>query len=99
MANKKRTESRENGWTIRFTPNVHMYCHSLQVSKGEKNYPIPCEDMPVEGNFVGIWIYPVSMSDHDREELAETLLAWAKRSGMKIKLYVARDFAHTVPEE
>ena len=100
MTKQKRSiESVENGWTIRFTPHVHMYCHWLEVSKGKKNYSIPCEDMPIEGNFIGIWIYDVSMSGQDREEIVAALLNWAERSEMRIKLYVKSDVAHTIPEE
>ena len=42
-----------NGWTVEFEKNIHMYSHSLKLSRGREAYQVFCEDSP--SGFVGIW--------------------------------------------
>ena len=80
-----------NGWAIRFRKNVHMYCHSLKVSKGALSYEIPCEDSPLSEGLVAMWLYELDLDEAARQDLMKGLIQWALASGIKYRLYLTRD--------
>lgn len=52
-----------------------MYCHSLIVSKDEKEFEIPCEDMATFDG-VGIWPYDLGIKEPDCSDIIEALFFW-----------------------
>jgi hypothetical protein len=49
----------DNGWNVEFLKNVHMYCHSLKLTKGARTFEVPCED--TSAGYVAILPYDLSM--------------------------------------
>lgn len=78
-----------NGWTIDFEKNIHMYTHSLEATKGDRTFIVPCEDTPYA--FVGIWPYQLSLDIALFQDLLEALRDWASMSGLTYRLYNSRD--------
>lgn len=82
------------GWSIQFWANIHMYCHGLVVRKGEEEYELECEDLPVKGSFTGVWIYKTEMPESHRNELISILARWADQNGRWLKIYTEREVSH-----
>jgi hypothetical protein len=80
-----------NGWTILFEKNVHMYCHNLIVSKGGFQYQVPCEDSPQSNVGVVMWLYEINLEESIFKDLVTELTQWANSSGMKYRLYLTKD--------
>jgi len=78
-------------WEIDFSANVHMYCHNLKATKGNHSVNIPCEDQPIGGNFVGIWLYASEASEAHQAELLPVLLEWATVMRIKCNVYSDKD--------
>ena len=78
-----------NEWDIQFRKNVHMYCHSLVVTKADRRYEIPCEDTP--NGFVGVWLYDLGLESSLQQDLVAALVKWAKSSGFACRIYETRD--------
>lgn len=78
-------------WQLSFSKNVHMYCHDLIAKNGQCCIRIPCEDLPVEENIIGVWLYDLDISAKHHEELQLALLEWANGLGIKCKVYINRD--------
>lgn len=74
-------------WTVRFHQNIHMYSHSLKLSKGSETYTVSCEDTP--SGFVGIWPYDLKVADTTFQELLAVLRQWAYQSGFQYRLYTS----------
>lgn len=85
------TSEFNNGWTILFQKNVHMYWHSLNVSKGVWQYQIPCEDSPLSDVGVLMWLYELNLDDVIFQDLLTGLTQWANSSGIKYRLYLTKD--------
>lgn len=81
--------SLRNGWVVDFRKNIHMYSHSLKLSKGGETYDVFCEDTP--SGFVGIWPYELKVTDGIRQEVFSALREWATQSGLPYRLYTSRD--------
>lgn len=77
-----------NGWMIQFNQNAHMYCHTLKVSKGDRQYEVPCEDLPLSDGLVGIWLYPLNLDEATCQDLQQGLVQWAQSSDMKYRFYL-----------
>ena len=71
-----------------------MYCHRLIVSKGKKAYELECEDLPIKGQFTGIWLYKTKMLESHRVELIEVLAKWGDDTERNLKIYTARELSH-----
>ena len=80
-----------NGWAIQFQKNVHMYCHSLKVSKGGRQYEIPCEDSPMSDGLVAMWLYELTLDEAASQDLLKGLTQWAQSSGMKYRIYLTKN--------
>ncbi len=80
-----------NGWTIQFRKNVHMYCHSLKLTKGGRQYEIPCEDSPLSDGLVAMWPYELKLEESTFQDLLKGLLEWANASGMKYRIYKSKN--------
>jgi len=80
-----------NGWSIKFKKNIHMYCHSLTMEKGNAVHDIPCEDLPSSFRLVGIWPYTLKLSSARYEDLLRGLRKWARHSGLRYRIYTSRD--------
>lgn len=76
-----------DGWTVRFGKNIHMYSHSLKLSKSGEIYNVFCEDSPY--GFVGIWPYDLEVPDTKFREILVVLQKWASQSGLKYRLYTS----------
>nr|CAP48716.1 putative integron gene cassette protein [uncultured bacterium] len=77
-----------NGWNIEFQKNIHMYCHRLITTKGDKHYEVPCEDTPA--GFVGIWLYGLELDEMTLSDLQAGLVEWAESSGCTYRIYNTR---------
>lgn len=77
------------GWVVEFRKHIHMYCHSLRLSKGEQSYDVPCEDTPA--GFVGIWPYELKVADVVLQDICVALREWASQSGMRYRLYTSAE--------
>ena len=89
----KKVEDSVRGWKICFRRNIHMYTHSLSVSKNGLELSIDCEWLGKGGkggNAVGIWLYNLQSSDNVKSELAETLSIWANKFDVHIRLFVTK---------
>lgn len=75
--------------------NVHMYCHSLNATKDGQTFDVPREDTP--RNFVGIWIYQLSLNPAELSDLLNGLSEWADQSGPKYRLYKTGEIYQTSP--
>ena len=76
-----------DGWTVQFHQNIHMYSHSLKLSKGNETYAVFCEDTP--SGFVGIWPSELEVTDATFQELLTVLRKWANQSGFQYRLYTS----------
>lgn len=78
-----------DGWTVEFHKNIHMYSHSLKLSRGSETYDVFCEDTPA--GFVGIWPYElkVKVTDAIFHELLTVLRKWASQSDFQYRLYTS----------
>lgn len=85
-----RTEE-HNGWTVTFGKNIHMYCHLLKLAKGGSVYEVQCEDLPSSNGLVGMWPYALNLEDAVHQDLLSGLREWAKRSGMKCRIYTSKN--------
>jgi len=90
MTIAKKSQS-HNGWNIQFTKNVHMYCHSLRVSKEGSVYDVPCEDSPTSEVGMVMWLYELSLEENRLQDLAEGLLQWAKATSINCRLYLTTE--------
>lgn len=79
------------GWSVEFKKNVHMYCHSLKMAKDGRRFEIPCEDSPLSLDLIAMWPYELKLSDQMLQDLIEALSAWADDSGLKYRIYRARN--------
>jgi hypothetical protein len=68
-----------------------MYCHRLIVRKGQEEYDLHCEDLPVKGGFTGVWIYKTKMPESHRNELITILASWADHHDRRLKIYTDRE--------
>jgi hypothetical protein len=83
-----------NGWSIVFENNIHMYYHSLKMTKGIHSYNIPCEDCP--DGFLGIWLYNLNLEEVVFKDLLVGLREWAATlRGIEYKIYTSRDIYET----
>jgi hypothetical protein len=80
-----------NGWAVKFAKNVHMYSHSLEVSKGRWWYAITCEDLPMTGGVIGMWLYELNLDEEARRNLLKGLVDWAGARGIKYRIYISRE--------
>jgi len=80
-----------NGWTVTFKKNIHMYCHLLKLSKGNRVYEVQCEDSPLSNGLVGMWPYSLNLEDAEYQDLLLGLREWAKHSGMKYRMYTSKN--------
>ena len=79
-----------NGWSVRFRPNVHMYCHDLKLSKGQQDLQVSCEDTP--SGWVGIWPYSLDLDELVYADLIAALRDWASEQlDVDYRLYVTKD--------
>lgn len=78
-----------NGWSIQFQKNVHMYCHRLIATKGNRQYEVPCEDTP--GGFLGVWLYGLELNETALRDLQAALVEWADSSGFAYRIYKTED--------
>ncbi len=79
-----------NGWSIRFRPNVHMYCHDLKLSKGQDQLRVPCEDTP--SGWVGIWPCSLGLDESVYADVLVALRVWAAQKFVaNYRLYVTKD--------
>jgi len=76
-----------DGWAVEFRRNVHMYCHSLKLSKAGETYDVPCEDSP--SGFVLIWPYELKADDTAIQDLLAALREWANQAGIQYRLYTS----------
>jgi hypothetical protein len=76
-----------DGWTIRFHRNIHMYSHSLNLSRGNETHAVFCEDSPA--GFVGIWPYELEVTAATFQELVAVLRKWANQAGFQYRLYTS----------
>lgn len=76
-----------DGWTVRFYKNIHMYSHSLKLSKNGEIYAVFCEDSPF--GFVGIWPYVLEVSNAKFREILVVLNKWASQSALTYRLYTS----------
>ena len=74
-------------WTVRFRQNIHMYSHSLKLSKGNETYTVFCEDTP--SGFVGIWPHELEVAETTFQELLTVLRQWANQGGFQYRLYTS----------
>jgi hypothetical protein len=79
------------GWEISLNRNVHMYCHSLSVEKGNDKISISCEDLPTKEKTIGIWLHTLEEPEEIKKELAQVLLDWTKKLEVKFQIYTGRD--------
>ena len=94
MNTSRKSRCMIGNWSVEFWANIHMYCHRLIVSKGKKVYELECEDLPIKGQFTGIWLYKTEMTDSHRDELIEVLAKWGDGTGRSLKIYTARELSH-----
>ena len=80
-----------NGWAIEFKKNIHMYCHSLKMVKGDIEYEVPCEDSPLANGLVAMWPYTLNLNTAALQDLLKGLRDWAKSSGIKYRIYTSRN--------
>jgi hypothetical protein len=80
-----------NGWTVEFHKYIHMYSHSLKLSRGIEAYQVPCENTP--HGFVGIWPYELkeAVTNVIFQELLVVLRKWANMSDFQYRLYTSRN--------
>ena len=80
-----------NGWTVEFHKHIHMYSHSLKLSRGRESYQVFCEDTP--SGFVGIWPYEMkeTVTDSIFQELLAVLRKWASQSDFHYRLYTSQN--------
>lgn len=76
-----------NGWAVEFHKNIHMYWHSLKLSRSSETYVVPCEDTP--SGFVAIWPHELNVPDALLQEILEVLRNWANQSGLQYRLYTS----------
>jgi hypothetical protein len=88
-----------NGWVVEFRKNVHMYCHSLRMTKGGRRYEVPCEDSPLSAGLVAMWPYELQLDEAMFRDLLNGLRAWANSSGLKYRLYKSRNDYETNERE
>ncbi len=88
---RSKTKHEINGWKIEFNNNIHMYTHSLKVFKNNLKYDIPCEDTPMQGNIIGIWIYELKIDKIIASDLKKTLMKWADICGYNYILYFSKN--------
>ena len=88
---KRSTEHLIGMWEIKFSANVHMYSHKLTATKGKHSVNIPCEDQPIPGSFVGIWLYDSEATEAEQAELLPVLLKWANAMNINCNVYSDRD--------
>lgn len=84
-----------NGWTIKFSKNVHMYYHHLCVSKGTTQVMITCEDIPISDG-TAMWLYDLNLDETTFSDLKEGLVEWAEASGMKFRIYTTKRNFETI---
>lgn len=79
-----------DGWIVEFHKNVHMYTHSLKLSKGNETYDVYCEDTP--SGFVGIWLFELKdkVTNATFRELLTVLRKWASQSGFQYYLCISQ---------
>lgn len=94
MNEHRKSDFNVEGWSIAFWANIHMYCHRLIVRNGDKEYELQCEDLPVRGNFIGIWLYATRMPESHRKELIHILVKWADQNKKRLKIYTEREVSH-----
>lgn len=80
-----------DGWDISLNRNVHMYTHALSVQNKQTKYSISCEDLPMNENTIGIWLYTSSIPQTRIKELQQVLLNWAKKYPIKFQIYASKD--------
>lgn len=85
-----------NGWKVRFRRNIHMYCHSLTVSKHNLELQVPCEDTP--DGYVGIWPYDLDIPEARYRDLLVALRSWAQTIQSDYRLYSTRDEYEAGPD-
>ncbi len=78
-------------WEISLNRNVHMYCHSLSVRRGNYQISISCEDLPTKEKTIGIWLHALEVSEEIKKELSLVLLEWTRTLEVKFKIYISRD--------
>ena len=78
-------------WEIKFTNNVHMYCHSLSAKKGEYRVSISCEDLPTKEKTIGIWLHDLDVSEKHKQELQHVLLQWTNELQLHCRVYHNQD--------
>jgi len=78
-----------NGWNVEFQKNIHMYCHRLVATKGNKQYEVPCEDTPA--GFLGIWLHGLELDETTINEMQADLAEWAGSSGFTYRIYDTQD--------
>ncbi|QDS99024.1 hypothetical protein [Adhaeretor mobilis] len=94
MSKPRNQEYSIGKWSIQFWANIHMYCHRLVASKGKKTYELHCEDLPIKGPFVGVWLYETEMPDLHRDELITVLAKWGDKTEKRLKIYTEREVSH-----
>jgi hypothetical protein len=78
-----------NGWSIQFQKNVHMYCHRLIATKGNRQYEVPCEDTPA--GFLGVWLYGLELDETALRDLQADLVEWAESYRFVYRIYNTED--------
>lgn len=78
-----------DGWNVEFHRNIHMYSHSLKLSRDGENYDVFCEDTP--GGFVGIWPYELNIADALLREILAVLRKWACQLEFQYRLYTSKN--------
>ena len=89
----KKVEDVVLGWEVYFERNLHMYTHSLLLSKNGMKYSINCEWLgsgSKDGNAVGIWLYSLDVIDDIKKELINVLSLWASKFPVHIRLLISK---------
>lgn len=77
------------GWAVEFHKNVHLYSHSLKLSRAGETYDVPCEDSP--SGFILIWPYELKVASVVYQDLLVALREWASQAGIQFRLYRSPD--------
>jgi hypothetical protein len=77
-----------DGWVVCFRRNIHMYAHSLKLSRGAETYEVGCEDTP--DGFVAIWPYELPVDGARLQEIVSVLRKWASAVGLRGRLYTSK---------
>lgn len=75
------------GWVVEFHKNVHMYCHSLMLSRAGEIYDVPCEGSTA--GYIIISPYHLKIADDAYNGLLMALREWASQSGFPYRLYTS----------